>query len=217
MGRGLARASAPASRAAAQSTRACSTHEESVGRAKAPAPNLAVGDAAARRARRDKMRRAHFAPSLTRRRQSFGRPTDRRGTQFRTADRTFGWLHSFAKYGLESPPQKRVPGETMVATVIAGEHQRDGAAIDERVLRGVSALTRLGVGEGDVLAIMLRNEPAFLESMLIARFSGCYSCPINWHYKADEAGYILRDSGADRKSTRLNSSHSLTSRMPSSA
>ena len=43
---------------------------------------------------------------------------------------------------------------------------------------------------------MLRNEPAFLEAMLIARFSGCYSCPINWHYKADEAGYILRDSGA---------------------
>src|SRR5262249_4562866 len=24
----------------------------------------------------------------------------------------------------------------------------------------------------------------------------CYSCPINWHYKADEAGYILRDCGA---------------------
>src|SRR5258707_97784 len=84
----------------------------------------------------------------------------------------------------------------MVATVIAGEHQRDGAAIHERVLRGISALTRLGVGEGDVVAIMLRNEPAFLESMLIARLSGCYSCPINWHYKADEASYILRDSGA---------------------
>src|SRR5262249_37294012 len=23
-----------------------------------------------------------------------------------------------------------------------------------------------------------------------------YTCPINWHYKADEAGWILRDSGA---------------------
>ena len=43
---------------------------------------------------------------------------------------------------------------------------------------------------------MLRNEPAFLEAMLIARQAGCYSCPINWHYKADEAGYILRDCGA---------------------
>src|SRR5882724_2474333 len=84
----------------------------------------------------------------------------------------------------------------MVATVIAGDRQRDGAAIQARALRGVGALTGLGVGEGDVVAIMLRNEPAFLEAMLIARLAGCYSCPINFHYKADEAGYILRDCGA---------------------
>ena len=84
----------------------------------------------------------------------------------------------------------------MVATVIAGDRQRDGAAIQERALRGISALAALGLGEGDVVAIMLRNEPAFLEAMLIARTAGCYSCPINWHYKADEAGYILRDCSA---------------------
>ena len=84
----------------------------------------------------------------------------------------------------------------MVATVIAGDKQRDGAAIQERTLRGVSALTALGLGEGDVVAIMLRNEPSFLEAMLTARTAGCYSCPINWHYKADEAGYILRDCSA---------------------
>jgi long-chain acyl-CoA synthetase len=84
----------------------------------------------------------------------------------------------------------------MVATVIAGDKQRDGAAIQQRALRGVSALAQLGVGEGDVVALMLRNEPAFLDAMLIARLAGCYSCPINWHYKADEAGYILRDCGA---------------------
>jgi long-chain acyl-CoA synthetase len=84
----------------------------------------------------------------------------------------------------------------MVATVIAGETRRDGAAIGARALRGIGALAQLGVGEGDVLAIMLRNEPAFLEAMLIARQAGCYSCPVNWHYKADEAGYILRDCGA---------------------
>jgi long-chain acyl-CoA synthetase len=84
----------------------------------------------------------------------------------------------------------------MVATVIAGDKQRDGAAIQERALRGISALIALGLGEGDVVAIMLRNEPAFLEAMLIARTAGCYSCPINWHYKADEAGYILRDCSA---------------------
>jgi long-chain acyl-CoA synthetase len=84
----------------------------------------------------------------------------------------------------------------MVATVIAGEQQRDGAAIEERARRGIGALTQLGIREGDVVALMLRNEPSFLEAMLIARLAGCYSCPINWHYKADEAGFILRDCGA---------------------
>jgi long-chain acyl-CoA synthetase len=29
-----------------------------------------------------------------------------------------------------------------------------------------------------------------------ARLLGAYSCPINWHYKAEEAGWILSDSGA---------------------
>ena len=84
----------------------------------------------------------------------------------------------------------------MVAKVIWSGGERDGAAIAERAARGVSALAALGIGEGDVVAIMLRNEVAFLEAALIARQAGCYSCPINWHYKADEAGYILRDCGA---------------------
>ena len=84
----------------------------------------------------------------------------------------------------------------MVATLIAGERRLDGAAVQERALRGVGGLVALGVREGDVVAIMLRNDIAFLEAMLTARMAGCYFCPINWHFKADEAGHILRDSGA---------------------
>src|SRR6185503_20819677 len=84
----------------------------------------------------------------------------------------------------------------MVATVVSGAVRREGAQVVERALRGVTGLAALGIGESDVVAIMLRNEIAFLEAMLTARQAGCYSCPINWHYKADEAGYILRDVGA---------------------
>src|SRR2546421_8860434 len=84
----------------------------------------------------------------------------------------------------------------MVAKVIWSGGEREGAAITERALRGVNALAALDVGEGDVVAVMLRNEIAFLEAMLTVRQAGCYSCPINWHYKGDEAGYILRDCGA---------------------
>jgi long-chain acyl-CoA synthetase len=84
----------------------------------------------------------------------------------------------------------------MVASVITGDKTREGAEIAARAQRGIGGLAALGIGEGDVVAIMLRNELSFLEAMLIARLAGCYSCPINWHYKADEAGYILRDCSA---------------------
>jgi long-chain acyl-CoA synthetase len=77
----------------------------------------------------------------------------------------------------------------------------DGVAIapdafEDAVLRAASGLERLGVGEGDVVCLMLRNDPAYLEAIFGARRLGAYTCPVNWHFKADEAGWILRDSGA---------------------
>jgi long-chain acyl-CoA synthetase len=67
---------------------------------------------------------------------------------------------------------------------------------DDAVLRAAGGLERLGVGDGDVVCLLLRNHPAFLEAMFGARRLGAYTCPVNWHYKADEAGWVLRDSGA---------------------
>src|SRR2546430_12979764 len=37
------------------------------------------------------------------------------------------------------------------------------------------------------VALMLYNTPPFIEAMLACRQLGAYSCPINWHLKADEA------------------------------
>jgi long-chain acyl-CoA synthetase len=62
--------------------------------------------------------------------------------------------------------------------------------------RMASLLAELGVAEGDVVCLMLHNGPAYLEAKLAARMLGAYYCPINWHYKAEEAGWILEDSGA---------------------
>jgi long-chain acyl-CoA synthetase len=70
------------------------------------------------------------------------------------------------------------------------------AAVEEAARRAASGLERLGVRQGDVVCIMLHNQPAFLEAMFAARLLGAYYCPINWHYKAEEAGWMLRDSGA---------------------
>ncbi len=64
------------------------------------------------------------------------------------------------------------------------------------VRQAAQGLEALGVRAGDVVCIMLHNEPAYLEAIFAARLLGAYYCLINWHYKADEAGWILRDSGA---------------------
>ena len=66
----------------------------------------------------------------------------------------------------------------------------------QRYLRAASALRAAGVGEGDVVAMMMRNGPAALEVMLATRWIGALWCPINWHFKTDEVQYILSDSGA---------------------
>ena len=84
----------------------------------------------------------------------------------------------------------------MTAKLRFGGRETAPAAFDEAARRAATAFERHGVGEGDVVCILLHNEPAYLEAMFGARLLGAYSCPINWHYKADEAGWILRDSGA---------------------
>ena len=66
----------------------------------------------------------------------------------------------------------------------------------QSTLRAAQALQSLGVGAGDVVALMLRNSPQALELMLATRWLGALWCPINWHFKTDEVQFILGDSGA---------------------
>ncbi|MFO7704022.1 MAG: AMP-binding protein, partial [Halopseudomonas sp.] len=50
--------------------------------------------------------------------------------------------------------------------------------------------------DGQVIALMLRNSLAFIDAIQACQTAGCYYCPINWHFKAAEVGYILKDSAA---------------------
>jgi long-chain acyl-CoA synthetase len=84
----------------------------------------------------------------------------------------------------------------MTARLLFNDYEISAAEFEERVRRGAKGLERIGVGAGDVACIMLPNGPAFVEAMFAARLLGAYYCPINWHYKAEEAGWILQDSGA---------------------
>ena len=59
-----------------------------------------------------------------------------------------------------------------------------------------AASRRLGVGEDDSVALMLRNDFPTFEVNMAAGQLGAYAVPINWHFTPEEAGYILADSGA---------------------
>ncbi|MFZ4760381.1 MAG: AMP-binding protein, partial [Burkholderiaceae bacterium] len=84
----------------------------------------------------------------------------------------------------------------MYPTLSFDRQSFDPAVVESMVARVAGGLERLGVGDGDTVALMARNQPALLVAMLAARTLGAYFCAINWHFKADEAGYILADSGA---------------------
>ena len=68
--------------------------------------------------------------------------------------------------------------------------------VEQRGWKLSGGLARIGVEEGDVLALMLRNSVPFVDAIQAGQIAGCYYCPINWHFKAQEVGHILRDSGA---------------------
>lgn len=80
--------------------------------------------------------------------------------------------------------------------ILSGEREVSQQQMLERVARAASGLSELGVGESDAVALMLRNDFPFFEASMAANLLGAYAVPINWHYKADEAGYILQDCSA---------------------
>jgi long-chain acyl-CoA synthetase len=84
----------------------------------------------------------------------------------------------------------------MTAALRFGAREIAPQEFEAAARRAASVLEQHGVGTGDVVCMMLHNRPGFLEAMFAARLLGAYYCPVNWHYKSEEAGWILRDSGA---------------------
>ncbi|MFV0474719.1 MAG: AMP-binding protein [Pikeienuella sp.] len=81
--------------------------------------------------------------------------------------------------------------------VIGGAEEEIGRdAFAARAARGAGALRALGIGPGDVVAAVTRNDLGALEAMQAAADSGATFCPLNWHGAAPEIGAILDDCAA---------------------
>src|SRR5437870_10776073 len=80
--------------------------------------------------------------------------------------------------------------------VISGERERSRDAIIGRALRAAGGFAALGIEPGDAVALVLRNDFPFFEASYAAQMLGAYCVPVNWHGKAPEIGYVLRDCAA---------------------
>lgn len=82
-----------------------------------------------------------------------------------------------------------------VALIFAGQEIRYGELWDQtRAYAG--ALSGLGVGPGDRVALMVPNVPDFPRSYYAVLALGAVVVPVHALLKADEIAYVLRDSGA---------------------
>lgn len=84
----------------------------------------------------------------------------------------------------------------MTGNIISGRRGLTRRQLFENAALAASGLHDMGIGEGDAVAVMLRNDFPYFEILLGAGMLGARTVPINWHYKGGEAGYILTDAGA---------------------
>jgi len=82
------------------------------------------------------------------------------------------------------------------ALIVSGDRAVTRAALEARARQAASGFAAMGIGPGDAVALLLRNDIAFLEASQAASLLGAYAVPINWHWKPEEVAYLLRDCDA---------------------
>jgi len=70
------------------------------------------------------------------------------------------------------------------------------ADFDRRIRHVGGWLASRGIRPGDVVAVLMKNSPAFLEIAFAVSHIGAVFLPINYRLSADEVGYIVSNSGA---------------------
>jgi len=83
---------------------------------------------------------------------------------------------------------KRYPDKP---AVISAFGSRTFAELNGRANQVARLLRAHGIGEGDAIAVVSRNRPAFIEGYLAALRAGLRFTPVNWHLTAEEAGYVI--------------------------
>ena len=88
---------------------------------------------------------------------------------------------------------RRLPAKTAIT---CGATTWTYAEFDALVSRLAAGLNRIGVGEGDKVAVLARNSHGFAALRFALARRGAVLVPINFMLKAEEVAFILRHAGA---------------------
>jgi long-chain acyl-CoA synthetase len=80
--------------------------------------------------------------------------------------------------------------------VTSGDRVVTAEELGRRAAKAAMGLAGLGFGNGDAVALFMRNDIAFFEASFASALLGGYAVPLNWHLKGAEANYIFRDCNA---------------------
>ncbi len=98
--------------------------------------------------------------------------------------------------GVRAHAQSTPDQVALIEPVGEAGNVRTYAQLDDRARRAAHALHGLGVRRGDRVSIMVPNSIEFFEAVHACGRLGAVVVPINVHFKADETGWIVSDSGS---------------------
>src|SRR5204863_7951480 len=116
-------------------------------------------------------------------------------------------------------PQKKenatmAEGKSPFLGIVSGHGKRSHGEVADRSERIASGLQKLGVKQGDSVAMLMRNDIAFIEAAYAAMRLGAYGVPVNWHFKPEEINYVLKDSGTSVLIAHADMLHQLREAIP---
>lgn len=83
-----------------------------------------------------------------------------------------------------------------MGTILSGARELDASELTRRIAQAATGFEDLGIGAGDGVAMILRNDFPFFEAGMGSAALGAFPVAVNWHYTEDEARYVLEDCAA---------------------
>jgi long-chain acyl-CoA synthetase len=84
----------------------------------------------------------------------------------------------------------------MITGIVSDEFRLSPVEFEHAVRRARQEFEAIGIGDGDAVALLLRNDVSFLVAMTALGRSGIYAATLNWQSHPDEVAYVLNDCGA---------------------